>query len=224
MLNVGKIYILHDKSLVERRSRLLSLTELKGHNITWITGFNKDNVQREVNYQKRPDFWNSDNIPEWKIRYKELSSSELSLGAKHNEARKLIAQGSARTALVLEDDVLFCEDFVRKFNEYLQETPDDWDIIYPGDGCGMHIKNPVRKATIKNPPFSRASESYIIKQDAAKKMFEEFNYVFMPSDYQLTYIMNSLKIKCYWWEPTLISQGTQTGLYKTSITHCSPWK
>ena len=41
--------------------------------------------------------------------------------------------------LVLEDDALFCDNFIRRFNYFAKHLPNDWDQIMLG---GQHIKQP----------------------------------------------------------------------------------
>ena len=38
----------------------------------------------------------------------------------------------------------------------------------------------------------------------------------MPSDWWLNKVIRDLKLEIYWMEPTIVTQGTQTGKYKSS--------
>jgi glycosyl transferase family 25 len=42
--------------------------------------------------------------------------------------------------LILEDDVIFHDDFRERFEEYAKQVPDDWDAIFLG---GIHLEDPV---------------------------------------------------------------------------------
>ena len=43
--------------------------------------------------------------------------------------------------LIFEDDCTFCDDFETKYNAFLEEVPEDWDMLYLG---AQHITAPVQ--------------------------------------------------------------------------------
>ena len=47
-----------------------------------------------------------------------------------------IASKSDDWTFIFEDDVTFCNDFENKLNAFLQELPNDWDVLYLG---GQHF-------------------------------------------------------------------------------------
>lgn len=224
MLHVDKVFILHYPKLSERKQRMLDAPELQNNVVEWITDFSPDSLDPEaVRYVDLPDAWKSRFIPEWKPSYAKLSLSEISLCAKHQLVYKKIVNERIGVTMILEDDVIFGANFIHLFNMFLSETPQEWDMISFGDGCRFHVPYTTEHmhAYRKLPPLSRASDSYLLKYEAAEKLVNTFNEIFLPSDYQLTFMMNYLDLKCYWWEPTLVTQGTNNGMYKTSIVHCS---
>ena len=41
--------------------------------------------------------------------------------------------------LVLEDDAILDKDFLSKLTRGLEQLPDDYDMLFLGDGCNYHI-------------------------------------------------------------------------------------
>lgn len=222
MLNVDKIFILHYPKLTERKQRLIDAPELNGNCIEWITDYDPDSLDHDaVRYVDLPDAYKSKYLPECRLSYKKMSASEISLCAKHRQVYRKIVDGNIQTALILEDDVIFHKNFVSLFNSYMIITPQDWDIIFPGDGCAFHFLKTLGSmhAYLKSPPLARASDSYVVRYDTALRFVNNFNEVFLPSDHQINYMMNFLNMKCYWWEPTIVTQGSQNNTYQSAIQH-----
>ena len=73
---------------------------------------------------------------------------------------------------MLEDDVLFTDNFTEIFNKNLESTPEDWDYIFPGSGCDLRVPKAKLEegkiAYLKNHPATKCTDSIIIKLDAAK--------------------------------------------------------
>ena len=58
--------------------------------------------------------------------------------------------------LVLEDDILFCDNFKNKLIKYYEQVPEDWDIIYLGGSRmrGTKISENILKLVYdKNPDW-----------------------------------------------------------------------
>jgi GR25 family glycosyltransferase involved in LPS biosynthesis len=120
-----KLFVLHCSKLIDRKEHILS--QFKKHNITdfeFIEKFNKD----EITYDESNVFSSSYN------------KSTMSLHLKHNYAYKLIAEYHD-LALIVEDDVFFCDNFVSILNIYMYQLPKDFDMLFIGDGCDFHIEN-----------------------------------------------------------------------------------
>ena len=125
------------------------------------------------------------------------------------------------SALVLEDDAVFDKSFVNEFNMNLYRTPKDWDFIFIGSGCDLRVEN--RKiqegkvAYLRDHPASKCTDSYVISIDSARKVLDTINPFSFPIDFELNYQMALHNMNVYWWEPPLVRQGSQCGLYKSKI-------
>ena len=61
-----------------------------------------------------------------------LKDGELGCYLSHLGILKKAHRDKDNIIMVLEDDIIFNEDFKEKLNEYYKEVPNDWDIIYLG--------------------------------------------------------------------------------------------
>jgi GR25 family glycosyltransferase involved in LPS biosynthesis len=158
----------------------------------------------------------TENVP-----YKKLNYAEKSLAHKHIKIYEDIVKNNNNFSLVLEDDVVFCDDFVQKFNFNIYNTPKDWDFIFIGSGCNLRIdKNRVvdgQPAYIKEHPASKCTDSYVVKKSAVEKILNTMEQYSFPIDFELNYQMCINNMNVYWWEPPLVIQGSQNGLYRSEI-------
>jgi GR25 family glycosyltransferase involved in LPS biosynthesis len=206
MLNVDGVYATHYLPLTERRENLsllpfpFKLITAEPYGVTYTS-------------DERNWFLKSG------LPFRELKKSEISLAYKHMRVYEDISSNEYETALVLEDDVILEDDFVPKFNDYLSRTPDDWDFIFIGSGCNLHVKNtePGKVAYIKSNPATKCTDSYCIRGMAASLLLRNIIHFSLPIDFELNYWIEKLKLKVYWWEPPLVKQGSQVGLYGSSI-------
>ncbi len=220
MINVDKIIVLHYKPLEKRKSILEAVLKSHGIESTWITR-EPSKSQLKNFYKYSPQQWKKKTTP-IEIEPRKLSKSELSLLYKHYIALKKIVNEKHETTLILEDDVLFTEDFVNLFNKHLENTPSDWDYIFPGSGCNLRIHPSIiedgKTAYLKDHPATKCTDSMIIKKSSAKKILSTFNKWDLPADWELNFQLKHHDMKVYWWEPPVFVQGSQCGLYDTTIS------
>jgi hypothetical protein len=152
---------------------------------------------------------------------RKLKDSETSLLFKHYLALKKIVREKYPVTLLLEDDVLFSDNFSEIFNNNLKSTPDDWDYIFPGSGCQLRIPRLLLEkdkiAYLKTHPATKCTDSIIIKLDAAKKILKTFDSWQLPADWEYNHQLHHHDLNVYWWEPPVFVQGSQTGIYKSAI-------
>ena len=211
-----KIFVLHYSKLVDRKKHILE--QFQKQNITdyeFIEKYDKDEI---TDYES--------NI--FEINYKK---STMSLHLKHNYVYKLIAE-NYENALICEDDVILCDNFIEKINNYMTQIPQNYDMLFIGDGCNLHIE---QHKLINNQNIyeknleptswggdgaSRCSDSYIITKKCANKLCEYINNlkckINLPIDWWLNVAARDNNFKVYWTEPTIVTQGTQCGLFNTS--------
>ena len=211
-----KIFVLHYSKLVDRKKHILEQFNKQGIiDYEFIEKYDKDEI---TDYE-------SD------IFKKNYRKSTMSLHLKHNYVYKLIAE-NYENALICEDDVILCDNFIEKINNYMTQIPQNYDMLFIGDGCNLHIE---QHKLINNQNIyeknleptswggdgaSRCSDSYIITKKCANKLCEYINNlkckINLPIDWWLNVAARDNNFKVYWTEPTIVTQGTQCGLFNTS--------
>lgn len=149
----------------------------------------------------------------------QLNLAEISLTIKFGKVFQQLATQEFDYCIVFEDDIILCNNFDVKFKEYMSKTPNDWDAIYFGSCANLHPKstNPEQIAYLKTDPASRGGDSTVFKKktivDLASTWFP-FNLI---SDWELGAQHAFHKHKVYWWEPSLVVQGSENGKFKSEL-------
>lgn len=210
-----KIYVLHYSKLIDRKKHIVN--QFNKNNITdfeFIELFDKDKLSNT-------EIQNFDN---------KLKLTEISLSLKHYYVYKLIADNYDQ-ALIFEDDIILSDNFINKLGKCLNQLPNDYDMLFIGDGCGLHIKKGkinsdmviyekcLYPTTWGGDGCSRASDSYLISKKCAIKLCDFIinNKTTKPIDWWINNVARHYNFKVYWAEPTIVTQGSQNGLYNSSI-------
>jgi len=219
-----KTYIAHYKPLKERRETFVNalaaadLTECE-----WVTAEPTSNFLSL--YSSSPEVWDyrnnllnyPDNVP-----FKKLSRAELSLLFKHYLILEQIASSPDRYGLVLEDDAVFdVSTFKSTLKHNILATPSCWDFIFIGSGCNLRIHSSEllagKTAYLKSHPASKCTDSFLVKKTAAQRILTTFFPFAFPADFELNFQMFVHDMAVYWWEPPIVAQGSQNGLYQSVI-------
>lgn len=222
--NIDKynIYIVHYDKLFERKKELIEqfkINEIDENKYEFITEYKRENLlQEDLNI----------------FDIKKLRAGTIAITLTHLLAYVKLIVSDKGICLILEDDVILDFKFKIKLEKYLRELPQNWDILFIGDGCNLHIqkevieKNPNKHIFLKcNEPTdwggngaTRCTDSYIINKRAAVKIIEYVKKlnspIYLPVDWWLNEVIRDLNLIVYWAEPTIVTQGTQNGKYKTS--------
>lgn len=225
-----KIYLIHYTKLAERLPKILPILDRCGIPYEIITQYDKEDINSEMllsyfdvnetNFiNKVSALWDS-NIH----KYRHLNMAEISCTLKHFIAFNKLAKECPNFGMVIEDDVVFSDSFADSFRKRINETPNDWDAIWFGEGCGMSYINTrlanAKKITdnvyLMNHPATNCAESYLLKPSMAKTIYDSlpFNLV---SDWEIAYQLFKHDAKVYWWIPPLISQGSKNGTFKSEL-------
>jgi len=226
------IYIVHYKKLKERKKYLKSQLEKFGVDHYFIESYDRNDVDNDVInsfYKKDKRLWKerTHNIyRKINLKFRELRKSEICNALSHLEAFKKIAASDKDYGIIIEDDVIFKNNFIEKLNNLISNTPNDFDVIFFGSSFNiprldkltksktLKIKKSIYK---KIPGVTRTVDGYIIKKELAKILYEKINEIVLPFDFELNYFFKKINPDCYWYDPGLIVQGSQSGKYKSSI-------
>jgi len=227
-----KVYVLHSSNLSKRKKHILE--QFRKHNIYNFEFIEKFDAREITEEESRPFA-------------KDYKRTVMSLFLKHIYVYQLIAkdsEASEATALIFEDDVILGDDFYEILEKYMNEARDTSDARYTSDangvsdvgyaseydmlfiGCGynLHINKEVievDKHIYKNP-YTRATDSYVITSSCAKKICDYYEAgaacpITLPINLWLNKAILDKGLNVYWCEPTIVSQGSQSGLFETSL-------
>lgn len=229
MINVEKIYVVHYTKLVERRQKLSGIFRQHGLTAEYIFDHDKEQLTEETLkafYTPSEENYNNTILKAYGAHsdsYRTLNDAEISCTLKHYVAIQKIGRNCQDYGLVFEDDVLLVDDFVTKFNLYLEKTPSDWDAVFMGSCCDLKLSdgsNPDQIAYLKDHPASKCGDGYLLRSDLARKITKTMKPFNTISDWELGYQLYLHDAKVYWWEPPLLCQGSETGLFQSTL-ECS---
>jgi glycosyl transferase family 25 len=211
-------YVIHYTPLKERKQFLLN--EFNKHSLIYhfIEDYDRENLSDE-------DLKIFDTN---KVKFSMCSNI-----SKHIDTYRNIMNNEYKYSLILEDDVMLDDEFGNKLNKSLKQLPDNYDMLFIGNGCNLHIESSKIKADqfiykkCREPTVwggnggTRCTDSYLVSKKGAKKLM---NYISklkegainMPSDWWLNEVIRELKLEIYWMEPTIVTQGSQIGKYSSS--------
>jgi len=225
MITPIKTYILHCKTLSDRKDYMQSIVEMFKFDAVWVMDHDANELTDEIKQQyyaanreeamkRSAALWGSGHE-------RLLGPGETSIAIKHTIAMQKIANGKEDFALVLEDDCLFSNDFNQRFDEYLLKTPSDWDIIHVGNGYGMSperfVSSHSNVAYKMMHPASRCAEAILVKKEAAIKIARTMMPFYLAADCELAFQYWIHRLNVYWWEPALVTQGSHSGAFKSSL-------
>jgi len=200
-LNI-KYYITHYTPLVERKKNIIR--ELKSAGITeyeFILSKDRD-VLTELELKK----------------FAGITNSESSLFLKHMEVFKHDCGNNI--IIVFEDDAVLCPNFMERLNTcLLQLKNENWDVLFSGECCGLHCDVEPGKC-IKATNTSRGTCMYVLNFGVGKRFYEIFNakgVIHSPIDWWFNFIKPEYGLNYFWSEPTLVEQGSDNGLFKSSL-------
>ena len=207
-----KIFVCHWTKLKERKSHLLEV--LKDENIVdyeFVEEYDSDDWDINEIGNNFPNIFGKN--PEG--RY--LKNSEISLVLKHIKIVREVAK-TYDYALVLEDDVILCDNFLDEFKKSFEQLPEDWDLAWVGTCCGLHIPSiddvRVYNTNIEEFPKnfvkgSRCTHAYAISNRGANKVLSELDYCNDGADFYYNYLIKKYNLNNYWFEPALAIQNSQ---------------
>jgi hypothetical protein len=215
-----KIFVIHYDKLVERKIHMLSQLQKYDLDCEFVSNFGKDVLTEKD-----------------KARFRGLNDAEISISLHHFECYKRIAE-NYDYAIIFEDDVILGDNFKNTIEKYINDLPNDWDMLFFGAGpdqFDFHIPkfrlvdgvNVYKKCTLLNNKqggingSSRFGDSYVISKKCCQKILENINlprYIIShPVDHLLNYINFYNNFNVYWAEPTITIQGSGNGTFKSSI-------
>ena len=211
-----KTFVIHYSKLTDRKQSILSQFALHGiKNYEFVENYNKEELT-DSDYNRFET---------------NMKPSGISVSLKNFWVFDEIA-AKYEHALIFEDDVILSPGFSGKLDMYVRELPPDWDMLFIGDGCNFHIpKNsliPFRYIYKKGTEptlwggmgATRCVDSYLVSKKAALALSEYIrnirSKITVPIDWLINTIARDCSMNVYWAEPTIVTQGTEGGLFESS--------
>uniref|UniRef100_A0A6C0DJ37 Glycosyltransferase 2-like domain-containing protein n=1 Tax=viral metagenome TaxID=1070528 RepID=A0A6C0DJ37_9ZZZZ len=210
--SIDRVFIVHYKKLNERKDHILQ--QLRKYD---INNYEFIEIDR--------DMLESYDLSVFREGY---SNVHAAITLSHFYAYKHAMKYS--NSLIFEDDAILSDDFMKQLQSYMNQLPNDYDMLFIGDGCNHHIsadkivpsKN-VYKRNLDNEFASRCSDSYIITREAATKISKYIDALNKNSiadniDLWINIAAKDTGLNVYWAEPTIVTQGSQSGLFEICYT------
>jgi glycosyl transferase, family 25 len=205
-------YVLHvKKGFKEREDSIVEQFSKLNLPFEWILDHDKNEI-----------------TPQLLEKYKysgNLKKVEISCALKHICAWEQIAQGNSSGAFIFEDDILIDIDkFKIVAQKALAEFQTKWSgagCISLGSGCALYVPwtKKEKKRMLYPAEMVRAADSYWINKETARMLMKwiKENGFSLPADHLIDKICGQLKIPILWLDPTIVNQGSHTGLFSSSI-------
>ncbi len=211
------VWVVHHSPLAERRAHLeveMKASGLDAWSPVWLLEHDRESIPIRVREEAiRPP----------------LNAGHLSVILKHLEVFRRAAESGAPFHLVLEDDVVIDREWQARLARMVAALPENWEILYVGDGCGLHVPwwcrllagHGTRTAGVYfrgwqstwwgGGGMSRCAAGYVIRPESARR-FLASRQTKPPYEVTIDWLMNrvgaELRMRAYWAEPPLFRQGT----------------
>jgi GR25 family glycosyltransferase involved in LPS biosynthesis len=157
--------------------------------------------------------------------------SQLAISLSHFYAYKQISEKYDH-GLIFEDDVVLSKNFIIRFKQYLSQLPSHYDMLFIGDGCNLHIQphklvprqfiyeKGLYPTTWGGDGAGRCTDSYLVSKKCATQLCDYIDHlpykISQNIDWWLNVAARDNQFSIYWSEPTIVTQGTQSGLFNSS--------
>ena len=212
--NLNKtVYVIHVSKGYEERARHIESMLLKmGIEFQYILEGDKENIDSYV-------------LDKYFSGEMHTLSSATSCALKHLLAYKKIIENKLEGALILEDDIILSKNFNSFFQKCLNEKTEKGikDILLSFENTNLQfVSGSERK---KSQHLYRASRDryagcYYITSGCAKSILDyvDNNKCHLPIDRFHTFLIDKIGLPYYWSHPTVATQGSKTGLFRSSIS------
>jgi glycosyl transferase family 25 len=213
-----RVYVIHYTRLSDRRThmeKVVSESGLECYPLRWVVEHDREEIESR---HASGEF--GDPVA--------FGASFVSVILKHLEVFHRVAESTVPFHLILEDDVFITEDWKEKLGRMLRTMPEDWEILFVGDGCDLHV--PFWRRFLAGRSFrdggvffrgwdktwwggggiSRCGAGYLIRPESARRFLTSAHSkppFSVPIDWLMNRVGAELKMRSYWAEPPLVTQG-----------------
>jgi GR25 family glycosyltransferase involved in LPS biosynthesis len=206
LLSKLPIYVISVKSFTDRHEHIEKLAKSFGFHFEYVFDHDADELTEL----------------DWKRVNREMSPNSVSNVLKHIEAQKLLIESGSQVGLVLEDDVLLFDGFMDNLAQTLELSTHEksgWLVFLGGADNKIDSRfTDVTELTLIENQISTA-EAYLIDVTGCLKRQEWLaaNIIDRQADHQLKLIDQTLGIRHFWTSRPLVTQGSITGRFTTTL-------
>ena len=149
-----------------------------------------------------------------------LKRSEISLSINFLNVFKMGLDKKQDTILVFESDAILHPDFIKKMDKIMNELSESytvWHMLSIGAGMNRHYDKVKKNKSIYKVNSIRCLDSFVISRIGMKFITDNLKRVNIPIDEHLNLFALQNKLMVLWLEPTIVVQGSQTGINPTTI-------
>lgn len=225
-----KYYVIHNLEKY-RKDRITSALTSNGVNMNDVTFINYPN-KKDLTYKIKKE------AVQKGIK---IAEGWIAVTYKHYLALKDIVKNSYPYGVIIEDNVArFKNSIPDRLNMYLDQLPEDWDIIYDSDWITyqeifeenvtpeklVYKKSNEITRNEKNEIIvhggTKSAQFYMINLKAAKKLYENFLPFNHAPDMWMNELFRKLDINSFWAEPTfIVSYHSDKELRKVHVSSAS---
>jgi GR25 family glycosyltransferase involved in LPS biosynthesis len=214
MIDIDKYYMCHYSKLTDRKKYVENVVSKYNIDLHWIYEYDKEQLDEKELSEKFPYLF-SDRYYGNGVK---LSLPNISLAMKHYSVFLDVIKNDYKNVVVFEDDIVLVDDFDIKLKKYINQLPENYDLLWIGVCCNLHIPqtNPDINVYNNNIQGSRCTHAYVISNEACKKMIDFFSNIYQPIDWFFNAAIYNLSMNNYWAEPAL---STQNENFDSTLEH-----
>jgi GR25 family glycosyltransferase involved in LPS biosynthesis len=231
---VVNFYFIHAKWLADREKiindfkrniKKFNFQSIEVGNINVIEDYdpvdiNSDIIQKHVDYSQLID----PHLAVYNGLIKNLHVNQLSNVLKHFKAYEKISQSikddSSDINIILEDDIIYEERVFILMEQLIRKLPVDFDFIFLGLPTNIPSKNKNDIELQNTQDVFRIlpyCDSYIINNNTAKKLYEQFMPCKFLGNIQLSFLIDKLKLKSQLVVPNIFMDGSKFGAHVSTL-------
>jgi hypothetical protein len=148
-----------------------------------------------------------------------LKKTEISIGVNFLHIFKMGLEKQYKNILVFESDAILHPQFITLMNKNMNELEKytDWQMLSIGCGMNKHYPTVFKTKNIYRGKEIRCLDSFVINNNGMKFLTESVPRMNLPIDEHFDLLVKENKLSVLWLEPTIVVQGSQTGINPTTI-------
>ena len=141
-----------------------------------------------------------------------LENAEISIIMSHISALKHAQVMGYKNVVILEDDVVLCDDWQKRMDILLDSLPEDWEYVYLA-GHSDYVKIPkYDKPTLMRAPQMVGAFSYMVNKNGINKLIKQCSELITTYDDMIMHKIVSGKLAAYLYLPFMTFHNAEESL------------